>query len=279
MILKPDIRTPVLKAWGVFAATLVVTGGLLAWLLNPGDLPERMATAERAGKSVSGPVDLAQHIAEARAANAHLATTIETLKKGVGFTVVPPYLVPAGERQPGQYFNDQLLAVQDRLRALAQERSVTYQRGLGFDIKAAVPKNEDAPYLLTMLQLTEKLGTIILKTPTPILKFAIKQPEKAAVVTGPANRPPLLKEYPLTLEVRAGLTDILWILHRLAHTEDLGGYPLTVRSFTLTSANADPKDEIQQLDAVIEVAGLQFLSDTERTTTPARPPTRGLGGR
>ena len=279
MILRPDVRTPVLKAWGVFAAALVVTGGIIAWLADTGDLPEQQTSAESKGKSISGPIDLAQRITEARAANTHLASTIETLKKGVGFTVVSPYVVPPGERQPGQYFNEKLLAVQDHLRTMARERSVTYQERLGFELTAAVPKDEDAPYLLTMLQLTEKLGTIVLKTPTPVLKFTIRQPEKSAIVTGPADRPPLLKEYPLTLEVRAGLKDILWILHQLAQTDGPAGYPLTVRRFKITSANANPKDEIQQLDAEIEVAGLQFLSETERTSTPVRPSNRGLGGR
>ncbi len=278
MILSPDLRGPIRKSWGVFAGTLVICGAAVAWLADPGELPAQAGAAADKGRAASGPVDLAQRIIEARAANEHLGRTIETLKNGTGFTSVAPFVVPAGHPQPGQYFNEQLIKVQDELRPMARERSLQkYPERLGFELTEKVPDDKDAPYLLTMLQLTKKLGLIVLKTPRPVERFLITQPERSAIVTGPSDRPPLLREYPLRLEVRASLTDILWIVHQLALVED-GGYPLVVRGLSVKSSNINPKDDIQQLEAVIEVAGVQFLTEAERTAAPARTPVRGLGG-
>ena len=280
MNLRPDLRKPLLIGWAVLAGVVLLCGAVLLWLGDEGDLPTQLTAAEADQLKLAGPVDLAKRIAEQEQANTTLVQTIEHLKAETGLVVTAPFLVPAGHPQPGQYFNEQIAAVQDYCRPKAQGRSIAYQERLGFENTAKVPRDEDAPYLLTMLQLTRKAADVILSTPTPVQSFKITQPLKQAMVTGPAGRPPLLREYSLRLEVRGSLTDLLWILHRLANRDGAGDYPLIVRKWTIDSKNYSPDNEIQQLDAVYEIAAMQFLTPAERTAKPgsatAATPNKGL---
>ena len=171
--------------------------------------------------------------------------------------------------------------MQDRLRGKARDRSIAYQERLGFERVIAVPKAEDAPYLLTMLMLTEKAASALIETPAdlrPVERFAITQPAKEPQVTGPVGRPPLLREYPLAISVRATLPTLLWIVHRLAQDEGDRDYPLIVRKLEINTPNQESKDNINPLDAVIEVAGMRFLDAAERTAAPATKAKAGLGG-
>jgi hypothetical protein len=265
MNLRPDLRKPLLIGWGILAGVVVVCLAVLWWLGDEGELPNQLTAAETDLQKLAGKVDLAQRISEQEKANATLVQTIERLKAETGLVVTAPFLVPPGHPQPGQYFNEQIAAVQDFCRPKAQGRSIAYQERLGFENTAKVPRDEDAPYLLTMLQLTRKAADVILSTPTPVESFRITQPLKQPMTTGPAGRPPLLREYPLRLEVRGKLTDLLWILHHLANREGPGDYPLIVRKWTIDSKNLSPTEKIQQLDAVYEIAAMQFLSPAERT--------------
>lgn len=277
MSLRPDLRQPLLIAWASLGGTVLVCAGLLWWLTDPGELPDQLAKAKK--EATVGKVDLAKRIQQSKEAVKHLGTTIEGLKQATGFTPSGIFLVPKEHSQPGQYFNEVKAGVQDNLRKMAETKSVTYQENLGFDGSSKVPKNEDAPYLLAMLQLTEKAASTVLKTQTPIEWFAITQPVKYAEITGPDGRPPLLREYTLKIEVRAGLTDILWILHALAQIDRTDDYPLVIRRFTIDSQNLKPTDGIQQHTAVIEVAAMSFLSPDERTKVLATPKRgSGLGG-
>ncbi len=264
MNLRPDFSRPLATAWGILAGVLVLCAAVVWWLSDAGDQPQQLATAEEEVRKLAGTVDLEKRIAEQKTANATLTQTIERLKAETGMTVVAPFLVPVGNAQPGQYFNEQLAVVQDFCRPKAQRLSIVYQERLGFDKTAKVPRDEDAPHLLTMLQLTRKAADIILSTKNPVQSFNITQPARRAVVTGPAGRPPLLREYPLRLEVRGALSDLLWILHRLALKDGAGDYPLIVRSFRIDSKNINPNDGVQQLDAVFDVAAMQFLTADER---------------
>ena len=264
MNLRPDLSKPLLTAWAAFGGVLLLCGVVTWWLADDGDLPTQVTSAEAEIRKLSGPIDLAKRITAQKQANQKLLETIERLKADTGLTVTAPFLVPANHPQPGQYFNEQLAAVQDFCEPKAQARSISYPDRLGFENTAKVPRDEDAAYLLAMLQLTRKAADIVLSTPTPVQNFRISQPLKQAVLTGPAGRPPLLKELPLRLEVRGSLADLLWILHRLAKREENGDYPLIVRSWSIDSKNITPNDDIQQLNAVFEVAAMQFLTKDER---------------
>ena len=278
MNLRPDLRKPLLSAWLTLGGVTVVCLGLAYWLSDAGDVPQQIETAATEQNKLKGAIDLQQRIGQQKQANENLHKTIDQLKTATGFAPVAPFIVPPNTPQPGQYFNEQLAAVQDFCRPKAFSKSIVYQERLGFENTAKVPRDEDAPYLLAMLQLTRKAADIILSTPTPVEKFQITQPSRTSILTGPAGRPPLLREYPLRLEVRASLTDLLWILHTLAKSDSAGDYPLIVRGWRIDSKNINPKDEVQQLDAIFEVAAMRFLSDEERTAVGKNPtPTTGRG--
>ena len=279
MNLRPDLRSSLLTAWAVFAGALLICGLVIWWMSDSGELPEQLTAAEKEHSQLDGNVDLAKRIVEQKQANDTLSQTITVLKASSRFTPESPFKVPANHPQAGQYFNEQLAAVQDYCRPKAAGRSIGYQENLGFEKTAKVHKDEDAPYLLAMLQMTRKAADVILSTPTPVQSFQITQPQKQATITGPAGRPPLLREYVLTLNVRGSLSDLLWILHRLAQKEEESDYPLIVRRVTIDSKNINPKDDIQQLDAVFEVAAMEFLSEEERAAAAKANAGRSGNGR
>jgi hypothetical protein len=279
MNLRPDLRSSLLTAWAVFAGALLICGLVIWWMSDSGDLPQRLEAAEKERNQLQGNIDLVKRIDEQKQANNTLAQTIEVLKASSRFTPESPFKVPANHPQAGQYFNEQLAAVQDYCRPKARERSIAYQENLGFVKTAKVHKDEDAPYLLAMLQMTRKAADVILSTPSPVQSFKITQLQKQATITGPAGRPPLLREYVLTLNVRGSLSDLLWILHRLAQKEEENDYPLIVRGIRIESKNLDPKDSIQQLDAVFEVAAMEFLSEEERAAAAKAHAGRSGNGR
>ena len=264
MNLRPDLRQPLLIAWAAFAGALVVCALALWWLSDAGDSPQQLKAAHEERTKLAGAVDLVKRITEQTAANETLRQTIDLLKTDTRFEPQVPFVVPSGNPQPGQYFNEQLAAVQDFCRPIAQSRSIEYQERLGFENTAKVPSDEAAPYLLAMLQLTRKAAFIVLSTPSPVVRFKISQPLKKSAITGPAGRPPLLREYTLKIEVRGNLKDLLWILHRLAQKEGAADYPMVVRRVTIDSKNLNPDQGIQQLDATFEIAAMQFLRDDER---------------
>jgi hypothetical protein len=92
----------------------------------------------------------------------------------------------------------------------------------------------------------------------------------------PPGRPPLFKEYRVTVDVRGSLTDILWILHRLSPGRDAAAdeYPLILKSISITSLNISPVQFIPQLDLHLSVAGMSFLSDAERDASGKLPGVR-----
>jgi hypothetical protein len=124
---------------------------------------------------------------------------------------------------------------------------------------------------MSMLQLTEKVVAIAFGTPTPLENLKVSHLD--AVNTGPESRPVLVREYPLKLEVRGGLKDILWVLHRISQvTPTADGktkdYPLILRGFSIKSDNAKAKDSVQQLDAVFDLAAMHFITEEERANDP-----------
>ena len=111
-----------------------------------------------------------------------------------------------------------------------------------------------------------------LETPTPLQRLIVlnRPPTAKPELVTPPGRPPLLREYSLTLDIRGSLKDILWILHRLSPGRDAAAddYSLILKSLKLTSLNITPVHSIPQLDLVMTVAGMEFLSDAERAIAP-----------
>jgi hypothetical protein len=226
---------------------------------------------------------MAAHVERQVEANQELRGTIEALKSQTDFILAEEFVIRPEERQPGYFFKRKFVEVRERLRNKAEARKIAYDQNIGFGADPAVPADDQAPYLLTMLQLTEKVVGIAFDTEIPLESLNVSH--GPAVDTGPVDRPVLLREYPLKLEVRGGLKDILGILHRISQTDALGkdgkrtDYPLILRGFRITSENSTPKDDISQLEAVFDLAAMRFISEEERAADPlAFQPVGGAGG-
>jgi hypothetical protein len=268
--MMPDVSKETKQGWLVFAGSFGFC--LLAYFMlsDGGELATR-AQAEQETITNSGNEDMRQHVQKQIEANQNLRKTIEQLKNDTKFEVAEYFRVPDKEPQPGYLFKKKFIEVRERLRNKAAARRVVYDDNIGFGEDPKVPDDREAPYLLAMLQITEKIVAIALDTETPLETFAVKQHK--AVDTGPVSRPLLLREYPITLTVRGGLKDILSILHRISlvnksEAGSINDYPLILRGLSIESENATPKDDISQLDATFELAAMRYMSEEERAKDP-----------
>jgi hypothetical protein len=282
----PDVKKEEQTGWLVLAgAVLVSLVGL--WVVSDGDGLAAKAEEARAQLATGGREGMRVHVERQTEANQALRGTIEQLKNDTAFVLAEEFVIPKEERQPGYFFKRRFVEVRERLRNKAAARRIVYDENIGFGADPAVPADTEAPYLMTMLQLTEKLVGIAIDSPTPLDSLSVTH--GPAIDTGPESRPVLLREYPLQLQVRGGLKDVLWILHRISQVEAAGDgvkrdYPLILRGFSIKSDNATPKDDISQLDAVFDLAAMRFLSEEERAKDPLAfqgrgSTTRGGGGK
>ncbi len=269
--MTPDMRKPIMAAAASLVGAVLVAGLMSWWFLDDGGVTERRAAAKAKVEGLRGDQEFTARLAQQRAANDKLRTTINTLKTEVGFTIGNEYVVPKGTTQPGYFFRTFFEEVQAGLRDRARGRSVDFDQGLGFDTE--VPDDKDVPDLLRSLQLTHKaVGCVLAGDITRMERFTVTH--GAPVLAGSAKRPPLLREFPMTLTVTASLPDILWILHRFSVTDAKlkGDYPLALRGLKIVSKNNDENQEIQVLDATFEVAAMEFLSEADRAKfTPTGP--------
>jgi hypothetical protein len=297
----PDLSIEQRNSWLVLGGAAVVVLGVL-WYVWDGSAPLAEQVEQRrldiVKSSGSAKQDMRQHVEQQRQANDELRRTIENLKGKSGFEVLERFTIPKSEPQPGYYFKRRFIEVRQALREKAKLRSITYDENIGFGSDDKVPDDAQAPYLMAMLQLTEKAITIAITTPGQLESMSIAH--GPAIETGPENRPVLLREYPLELKVHGTLKDILWILHRLSEVDGAGAsadarpapalgagaagpaaapagkpappagagaahdYPLILRGLTIQSENVKPTDSISQLDATFRIAGMQFLAPEER---------------
>lgn len=268
--MMPDVKKEEQTGWLVLAGSAVVA--LIAlWIVSDGgELAEQAALAHDK-LALGGRESMAVHVERQVEANQELRTTIEQLKGQTDFILAEEFVIRPEERQPGYFFKRKFVEVRERLRNKAEARRIAYDQNIGFGADPAVPPDDQAPYLLTMLQLTEKIVGIAFDTEIPLESLAVSH--GPAVDTGPVDRPVLLREYPLKLEVRGGLKDILGILHRISQTTPSkdgkrSDYPLILRGFRITSENATPKDDISQLEAVFDLAAMRFITEEERAKDP-----------
>lgn len=277
--MSPDISGTQRAGLAALAAAILAAGAMCWWMWSDQpDLDTRLETARTAAAKISGKEPLRLRVDRQRTANAELRTNLGELKNQAGFTINERFRVPPDEREPGKFFLGRFINVRQELRDKADRQRIERDERLGFPPDDRVPPDAEVPQLLAMLQLTEKALTVVLSAEDPVEWFKISH--GAPQETGPASRPPLLKEYPLTLEVRGSLKTILWILHRYGQRSD-GDYPLIVRGFKINSDNTKAKDDMQQLEATFELAGMAFLSDSERglgTITPAGGTAAAKGG-
>ena len=279
--MMPDMKKEAQTGWLVLAGAAVVVLCTL-WFISDGGTLAEQAEQAHAGLATGGSEDMQVHVERQVEANHALRTTIEELKGDTDFILAEEFVIKPDDKQPGYFFKRKFVEVRERLRDKAEAKRIAYEPNIGFGADPAVPDDRQAPYLMTMLQLTEKLVAIALDTPIPLESLAVSH--GAAIDTGPESRPVLLREYPLRLEVRGGLKDILWILHRVSQVEKPTAdgkrrdYPLILRGFSIKSENAKPKDDISQLDAVFELAAMRFITEEERAQDPLAFQPVGAGG-
>ena len=269
--MMPNVKKEEQTGWLVLAASVVVTV-IALWIISDGGELAEAAEQAQAGLSVGGREDMAVHVERQVEANEELRKTIEQLKSQTEFVLADEFVIRPDERQPGYFFKRKFVEVRERLRNKAESRKIAYDQNIGFGADPAVPPDEQAPYLMTMLQLTEKIVGIAFDSERPLESLSVSH--DPAIETGPETRPALVREYPLRLEVRGGLKDILGILHRISQIDAPGkdgkrsDYPLILRGFSIKSENSTPKDDISQLEAVFDLAAMRFISEEERAKDP-----------
>lgn len=271
--MSPDISSAARGGLVALLAALLGAGGMVWWQWS--DQPavdERLAAAREAAAKIAGKEPLKARVARQRAANVELRTNITELKKQAGFTTKIEFKVPDTENEKGKFFLNRFVDVRQALREKAVARRIESDERLGFPPDDKVPPDDEAQTLLDMLQLTEKALTVVLAAPDPVEWFDISHGKPYE--TGPVSRPPLLKEYPLTLKLRGSLKTVLWILHSYG-TRSESDYPLILRGLTIASSNNRVRDDVQQLEATFELAGMAFLAETGRAPAQAAP--RGTG--
>lgn len=269
-------------AWAVLGGVALL-GLIVLWMMSDdGQLAQQLSSAEAEHAKMVGPEKLSDRIDAQRRANQKLARTIEELKKQVGFT--SELAIKAGE-QHNLYFSNARARVREELNNKAAQLSIDdiddwfgFGSGKSTAPLTKLPPENEADFLLVMLQLTEKAAMVALNAPDPLERLIISHGDRP-VLTGPQGRPPLLKEYPLTLKVRGSLESILTILHQLSaknvnansviSDQISKDYPLVITYFLIDSAKSKDKDGIQQLDATFNLAGMEFLSEKERGEAPA----------
>jgi hypothetical protein len=268
--MSPDLSSSARGGLVALGAALVaaLALGWFAWSDQP-EIDARLEAARAAAAKISGKEPLKARVERQRAANVELRSNIAQLKNEAGFRRDERFTVPPSEREPGKFFANRFVEVRQALREQAMRRRIDSDERLGFPPDDRVPPDSEAQQLLDMLQLTEKALRVVLDAPDPVEWFDISHGKPYE--TGPVARPPLLAEYPLTLKLRGSLPTVLWILHQFG-TRSERDYPLILRGLTIRSGNSKPKDDVQQLEAVFELAGMAFLADTTRDAVAAPPP-------
>lgn len=266
--MSPDLSSASRGGLAALCAALLAAGGMAWWSWS--DQPEvdqRLETARGAAAKIKGAESLRERVERQRAANAELRANIAELKAQAGFTTAERFKVPPTENEKGKFFLNRFVDVRQTLREKAVARRIDSDERLGFPPDNRVPPDSEAQQLLDMLQLTEKALTVVLAAPDPVEWFDITHGKPYD--TGPVSRPALLSEYPLTLKLRGSLKTVLWILHSFG-TRSEQDYPLILRGLTITSANSRVRDDVQQLEAVFELAGMAFIGEAGRpaTSTP-----------
>jgi hypothetical protein len=273
---SPDLSSQRQLGLVACALALLVAIGMPVWASwDSTDSAARLEAAKKevAAAKVAGSQPLQARVAQQRAANAAVLANIVELKTQTGFRTAPRYQIPSGSAEPGKFFSDLHSIVAGELQKKCVSKGIQFQEGIGFT-KEVLKREENAEVaqeLLNVLQLTEKaLNTAISDhkdAPDPIESFKISHGKTDE------SGLPLLREYPIKLEVRCSLKRILWILHSVG-TRVESEPPLILRGLSITSNNTKPKDDIQILDATFDLAAMAFPKTDSTGPALARPGSR-----
>jgi cell division protein FtsB len=295
--------TPVLSrqrriSYGILAGSVVL--GLLVWWLFTGEARlgeqlQRVASQYRQRQSASQ-IPLTALLEQQQAANQRLVEVVESLKEETGLKRLEPFIVPDNYREgAGFYLKRTYDLVRENLYQQSLNRRIDqYDRDLGFDLEGATVSPDMARENLVFLQLTARAALLALSAPDGFQSIQVTHGQP--VVTGPGSRPPLLREYPIRLQLVGSLKDTLWLLHQLGsdrpeddswqrwvaflvdiqEQNDLGRVvrptddqhaPLVVYGLQVDSSEADAVEQVSQLSVTIDLAGMLFIPEEQRAGT------------
>ncbi len=273
--MAPDIKHPLRNGWISLAVVLVLGLGGLYWYYDP-DLVESVEKLPPIG-SAKGK-EITKRIAEQAEANEKLRASIKNLKENTGFAVTRDFRILSDsskpeEREPDARWLFRFQQVQGQIGGHAKVKNIGFPPMLGFALASEkdIPKPEDIPASLAMLQLVDKVMTTVVTTPEPIHEVtSIVLGDLRGKLDGPTGRPALLRQYNLTIEIKAELGSLLWILHQFAYVEESpeakgkADYPIILLGASIDSANRTSRDDIPILTGKFTLAGMQYISDKER---------------
>ncbi len=307
--MRPDTTQDMKVGWISIAVVAAIC--LLAYFIvsDGGKSAKAVESALRTYEKHKGEEQypLMKEIRRQSEANEELARNIESLKNAVGIKPVRPFALPSNfTKQKGLYFRLVFDIAVEYLNDKARFKRVQeYSTSLGFEFRdGQIIEEDQAKEELIRLQLIVRAMLLALSTPDRLQEISIVQ--RKIVVTGPESRPPLLREYPFVLKVRGSLKDILWLMHQysadtvpmdtvddwnklvthvqsnmkraIEPTTSKDHFPLILRGLKINSENSEPLDNVQQLEAEFELAGMEFLSDAERQAVKPSAGRRSRGG-
>ncbi|MEK7413836.1 MAG: hypothetical protein AAB263_11030 [Planctomycetota bacterium] len=279
--MAPDVSREQNRGIIALVVAVILAGGGAWWMLDTqSEQNKKLIQARKSAAAVVGPKPLAELVEAVRAGNLRLRSNIATLKAGMemvleegsangpvataGFTVPKAY-----PDRPSEFYHRRFLAVRQDFIARNDGGPwpIDFDPDLGFGALAnGYPPDKDAPALLGRLQLTNKVLGIMTGPDRVdrITRFDIET--KSPVLAGPANRPPLLREYPVSLMADGGLPTIMQMLYAFSDRSP-GQYPLILRGLTISCnpKNRKPaRDNVQQVHAQFDLAAMEFIRDSER---------------
>lgn len=300
--MSPDMSKPRKIAGAAVAAALLISLVALWVSGDGGRAADEHRRAREAYQQRLGPTPLREIIAREEQLIRNSEAQIAELKELTGMAPVSPFIRP--RRDSGAYIAYLIRFLHQELQLKAQTFAIDPR--LGFNLLSTSPPPEDAAQgWLTMMQLVTKALFLCAEAPGRVDEVAITRLSTTPILTGPAGRPALLREYPFTLRITASLESISWLLlqfssdartegnkdgdlinwlqmiergveaagYRLAQAtsadaEDVSIGPLIVRGFHITGSRIE-ENRVSALTVTIDLAGMDFLGDSERGTRPA----------
>jgi hypothetical protein len=224
--MQPDIKREQRNGWLVLGAIAALSVISLGWYSYDDPLAAKLESAKADYAKLHGPEPMSIHIKRQRQANQTLNQTIEELKHDSEAPAAEYFTITEKDLKSGEHeksiFNARYSAVRDECDEQARNfglRNWEQHSNLGFSEKEQLPSDEDAPYMLTMLQLTRRAARICFSSPPgdepdPIKSLDFIHEPMQRRPTGPAGRPAMLTEFPLTVSFSATLPQTMWILWR-----------------------------------------------------------------
>lgn len=229
----------------------------------------------------TGRITVEKALADYQSYEKQMLETLQTLKKQLEFPF-PAWTVPNPDANPGEYFRRLHAKMRDDLRAVCMKEDVAlFDSNLGFEPEGAIRK-EKALEDLRKLAIVEKLVNLLagakvavivnVRPLDPVLTGAhkvIPNPEYRPGLKAPKtlrrDYPAFIKEYPVSIELAAGVDPLMEFLNNIRQEKQF----LLVRDISVSSELKTGPKELKEhfkdgmLHVTISAAGMAFLSKEE----------------